>query len=137
MNRLITLFYEKNHYLEKFYSCGETELTNFVNGEYGNLDNFYESREKILSMIKYVDSEIEKSYEKTALTDSDKKELRKALQIKDEYVQRIIEQDLSILSCIEQVKSNIIVELQNLKRGKKVVSHYKMPEFVKNLDEKA
>lgn len=137
MNRLITLFYEKNHYLEKFYACGEVELANFINGEYGNLDNFYETREKILSMIKYVDSEIEKSYEKTVLTEANKKELRKALQIKDEYVQRIMEQDLSILSCIEQVKSNIIVELQNLKHGKKVVSHYKMPEFVKNLDEKA
>ncbi len=137
MNRLITLFYEKNHYLEKFYACGETELTHFINGNYGNLDAFYDTREKILEMIKYVDSEIDKSYESTSLTDVDKKELRKALQIKDEYVQRIMEQDLSILSCIEQVKSSIIVEMQNLKRGKKVVSHYKMPEFIKNLDEKA
>lgn len=137
MNRLITLFYEKNHYLEKFYSCGENELQNFLHGEFGNLDAFYETRERILEMIRYVDAQIEKSFERVELNDFEKKELKKALGIKDEYVQRIMDQDLSILSCIEQMKSSLIVELQNLKKGKKVVSHYKMPSFAKNLDEEA
>ena len=137
MNRLITLFYEKNHYLEKFYSCGEKELENFLHGEFGNLDSFYETREKILEMIRYVDSQIEKSFEKTTLNEFEKKELKKALSIKDEYVQRIMDQDLSILSCIEQMKSSLIVELQNLRKGKSVVSKYKMPNFAKNLDEEA
>ena len=137
MNRLITLYYEKNHYLEKFYSCGETELKNFLNGEFQNLDAFYETREKILEMIRYVDSQVEKSYEKIQLNDPEKRELKKALDIKDEYVQRIMEQDLEILSCIEQFKSSLIIEMQNLQRGKKVVSRYKMPSFIKNLDEEA
>lgn len=137
MNRLITLYYEKNHYLEKFYSCGEIELKNFLNGEFQNLDTFYETREKILEMIRYVDSQVEKSFEKIHLNDPDKRELKKALDIKDEYVQRIMEQDLEILSCIEQFKSSLIIEMQNLQRGKKVVSRYKMPSFIKNLDEEA
>lgn len=137
MNRLITLYYEKNHYLEKFYSCGETELKNFLHGEFQNLDAFYDTREKILKMINYVDSQVEKSYQKIHLNDLEKRELKKALDIKDEYVQRIMEQDLEILSCIEQFKSSLIIEMQNLQRGKKVVSRYKMPTFTNNLDEEA
>lgn len=137
MNRLITLFNEKNHYLEKFYSCGETELQNFLHGDFNNLDQFYEIRERILEMIRYVDAQIEKTFEKAVLTDFEKKELKKILKIKDEYVQRIMDQDLTILSCIEQMKSSLIIEMRNLQKGKKVVSHYKMPEFSKNLDEEA
>jgi hypothetical protein len=137
MNRLITLFYEKNHYLEKFYSCGEKELENFIRGEFGNLDAFYETRERILEMIRYVDAQIEKLFERTTLNDLERKELKKSLTIKDEYVQRIMEQDLSILACIDQMKSSLITELQNLRKGKTVVSKYKMPSFIKNLDEEA
>jgi hypothetical protein len=31
-HRLITLVYEKNHYLEKFYSVNEKELAQFIVG---------------------------------------------------------------------------------------------------------
>lgn len=137
MNRLITLVYEKNHYLEKFYANGEDELKNFLNGKFDNLEKFYEAREKILEMIRYVDSQLEKLHQKVTLSDYEKKELKKALHIKDEYVQRIIHQDLQILSCIEQAKSEIIRDLQGLKKGKKAMSGYKMPDFANRLDEEA
>ena len=137
MNRLITLIYEKNHYLEKFYAQNETELKNFLNGEFANLDSFYSAREKILEMIRYVDAQIEKIQNSIQLSDFEKRELRKALRIKDEYVERILQQDLEVLSCLDRAKSEIISELQQIRKGKKAISGYKMPDFQKSLDEEA
>lgn len=137
MNRLITLVYEKNHYLEKFYAQNETEIRNFLTGEFSNLEKFYETREKILEMIRYVDAQIDKIHEAVQLTDHEKREFQKAMRIKDEYVERILQQDLEILSCIERAKSEIIVELQNIKKGKKAVAGYKVPAFQNRLDEEA
>ena len=137
MNRLITLIYEKNHYLEKFYAQNEVELRNFLTGEFSNLDSFYSAREKILEMIRYVDAQIEKIQNSIQLSDFEKKELRKALRIKDEYVERILQQDLEVLSCIDRAKSEIISELQQIRKGKKAISGYKMPDFQKSLDEEA
>ncbi len=137
MNRIIALVYEKNHYLEKFYTLNETELVNFLHGQFENLEPFYQTRERILEMIRYVDSQIEKAQNDLSLTDYERKELRKALAIKDEYVERIIKQDLEVLSCIDRAKSDIIAELQSIQRGKKAVSGYKMPDFTNQLDEEA
>ncbi|MFN8791747.1 MAG: flagellar protein FliT [Bdellovibrionales bacterium] len=137
MNRLITLIYEKNHYLEKFYAQNEVELKNFLTGEFANLDSFYSAREKILEMIRYVDAQIERIQNSIQLSDFEKKELRKALRIKDEYVERILQQDLEVLSCIDRAKSEIISELQQIRKGKKAISGYKMPDFQKSLDEEA
>lgn len=141
-HRLITLVYEKNHYLEKFYALNEKELTNFLSGNFENLEGFYQSREQILEMIRYVDLQIDKSHNDVIrsgvdLHDIIKRDLKKAMKIKDEYVERIISQDLDVLSCIDKAKTEIIRELQSLKMGKKAVSGYKMPDFQKTLDEEA
>lgn len=141
-HRIITLVYEKNHYLEKFYSLNEKELRNFLGGNFENLDGFYQNREKILEMVRYVDLQIEKVQNDIVrtgqdLTDMSKRELKKAMTIKDEYVERILEQDLEVLACIDRAKSDIIRELQSLKKGKKAVSGYKMPDFQNRLDEEA
>ena len=141
-HRLITLVYEKNHYLEKFYSLNEKELVNFLGGNFENLEGFYQSREQILEMIRYVDLQIDKSHNDVLrsgldLHDNIKRELKKAMKIKDEYVERIIQQDLDVLSCIDKAKTEIIRELQSLKKGKKAVNGYRMPDFQKTLDEEA
>ena len=141
-HRLITLVYEKNHYLEKFYSLNEKELVNFLTGNFENLEGFYQSREQILEMIRYVDLQIDKTHNDVLRTGQDlhdtiKRELKKAMKIKDEYVERIIHQDLDVLACIDKAKTEIIRELQSLKKNKKAVSGYRMPDFQKTLDEEA
>ncbi len=141
-HRIITLVYEKNHYLEKFYSLNEKELSRFLDGNFEGLDSFYQSREKILEMVRYVDLQIEKSHNDILrtgqdLNDSCKRELKKAMGIKDKYVEHILEQDLQILSCIDRAKSDIIRELQSLKKNKKAVAGYRMPDFHNRLDEEA
>lgn len=141
MERIIELLNEKNHYLEKFYALNETELANFSQGQFDNLDHFYRTREKILEILNYVDSEIDKEH--GSMSDSSKVEaeartqVREALAIKDEYVGRIIEQDLEVLACIEAAKNSIIRELQDVRKGRKAIGGYKSKTFDQQLDEEA
>lgn len=149
MQRIINLLQEKNHYLEKFYALNESELVNFSLGNFEGLENFYNTRERILEIVKYIDERLNQ-------TDIASKDLnldglavpsqgsaqeihqvKLALRTKDEYVSRIIEQDLDVLACIEAAKSNIIRELQDVRRVRKAVGGYKMPSFIKRLDEEA
>lgn len=142
MKRIITLMNEKNHYLEKFYSLNEKELTNFLVGNFEGLEAFYETRERILEIIKYVDAQIEATHRRepkalTSATEGERRSMREALAAKDEYVERIVDQDLQVLSCIESAKNSIIRELQDLKKSKKAVKGYRAPNFQNRLDEEA
>lgn len=139
MLRIISLLQEKNHYLEKFYSLNEAEIVNFSLGNFDNLENFYNTRERILEILKYIDAQLD--LENSEIPDLDqfsideRRQVREAMGIKDEYVSRIIEQDLEVLSFIEAAKSNIIRELQDVRRVRKAVGGYKSPTFTKRLDE--
>lgn len=141
MERIIELLNEKNHYLEKFYALNEAELLNFSRDNFDNLENFYRTREKILEIVKYLDSELNRAEGQTsdlmAAPLDYKRTAREALAVKDEYVTRIIEQDLEVLSHIEAAKNGIIRELQDLRRGRKAIGGYKSPTFDQQLDEEA
>lgn len=141
MTRIITLLNEKNHYLEKFYSLNEVELVNFVQGNFDNLEHFYRTRERILDVLKYVDAQVEKAHNEIVsggeINNDSRRELKQALAIKDEYVARIIEQDIQVLTCIEMAKNSIIKELQELRRDRKAVGNYKVKTFQTRLDEEA
>lgn len=142
MTRIITLLNEKNHYLEKFYSLNETEMGGFMEGNFERLEMFYETRERILETIKYIDSQIEASHRQDTMifetaSPDQRRRAREAMAIKDEYVARIVEQDLQVLACIESAKNTIIKELQELKKGRKAVAGYKSPTFTKRLNEEA
>lgn len=138
MLRIITLLTQKNHYLEKFYSLNEKEILNFADDNFDNLEYFYQSREKILELIKYLDAEIDQTHQEDHLIqENDRREIRTLLAVKEEYVSRILSQDLEILECIENTKSSIIRELQDLKKNRKAVGSYKSKTFVRRLDEEA
>ncbi|WP_413290063.1 hypothetical protein [Bdellovibrio sp. HCB337] len=141
MLRIISLLEEKNHYLEKFYSLNESELVNFSMGHFEGLENFYNTRERILEILKYIDSQLEAANSEiedmNQCSAEERRQVKSAMAIKDEYVSRIIEQDLEVLACIEAAKSNIIRELQDVRRVRKAVGGYKSPTFNKRLDEEA
>ena len=138
MLRIITLLEQKNHYLEKFYTLNENELLHFANGKYGHLDEFYQHREAILNTIRYIDTELEKvHHEADSVSADQKRRIAENLAIKEEYVNRILAQDLEILACIENEKSSIIRELQEIRRTKKAVGSYKSRTPQRRLDEEA
>jgi hypothetical protein len=139
MTRIIALLNEKNHYLEKFYSLNEVELGNFVQGQFDNIEHFYQTRERILEVLKYVDSQIDKIQDQlegaNLMVETDRQQIREALKIKDEYVTRIIEQDIQVLACIETAKNSIIRELQDTRKARKAVGGYKTKTYNNRLDE--
>jgi hypothetical protein len=142
VRRIVMLLNEKNHYLEKFYALNETELKAFIQGRFETLESFYLTREKILEVIRYIDDQINElrlmsETTMATLEPSLKQAMRAALGIKDQYVSKIMEQDLSVISCIESAKSEIIRELQGIRKNKKAVAGYKSPTFRQRLDEEA
>lgn len=130
MDEIINLLNEKNSCLEKFYNLNEKEMQNFINGNFDNLESFYECREGILNMIRRVDEMIdiaslsfEESNDQPEATVTEK--VAVAMQTKNKMIERILEQDLEILSTIDQAKSEIIRELAQTRMAKKAVTSYR------------
>lgn len=141
METIINLLKDKNYHLHKFYQLNESELVNFSEDCFDNLEVFYQSRETILDLIRCIDRLIEaasQTQDPTAqISDQHKKEVLAEMNTKSDLVTRILAQDLQILSVIEQAKSNIIKELRQVQSTKKAVGAYKSGEPRNKLDEKA
>ena len=141
METIINLLKDKNYHLEKFHELNANELMNFAEGNFDNLEVFYQSRETILDLIRCIDRLIDAATatqpEKIDISDADKKTVTSCMNMKSELVTRILAQDLQILSMIEQAKSNIIKELRQVQSAKKAVGAYKTGDVRNKLDEKA
>lgn len=138
--RLITLMKEKNHFLEKYMNLNERETVHFQSGKFDRLEMFYTDRERILEIIKYLDGEIDReqqTLEPAEVNQEEKAEIAAQLEIKKEVVDQVLKQDLDILSLIEREKSNIIRELQSLRKDKKGISGYKSSMTTHRVNEEA
>lgn len=128
--RLIQLLNEKNHFLEKFYSLNENQISDLQMGSFDGIEKFYNQREDLLKILKYIDSEIHRSHrthkDVSGVFDTlQKGEIRECLRIKETYVRRILEQDLTVLGLIDEAKTQIIRELQDIQKAKKALAGYK------------
>lgn len=130
MSCIVELLEEKNQHLEKFFRLNEMELYNLSENNFENLENFYSSRECILDLVGTVDrrlndlnSGIVSSEE---ITLENKKNIIKLLSYKNDLVQKILAQDLQILSIIEIEKSKVINELRGNKKARKAYHGYKV-----------
>jgi hypothetical protein len=137
MEELLELFKEKNHFLKKFYLINLKELESFCENKFENLEIFYDQREKLIDIIGYIKSKIEKLSELDDLKNYRQNPNIQAIEkTNDTITNDILKQDSEILSHIENAKNNIIKELQKIKTGKKIVSKYKGFTNQNNLDEK-
>ena len=59
MENIITLLNDKNYHLQKFHELNAAELINFTEGNFDNIEVFYQSRETILDLIRCIDRLIE------------------------------------------------------------------------------
>lgn len=130
MIRLIQFLNEKNHFLEKFYALNEAQISKLEAGQFDSIETFYNQREDLLKIIKYIDAEIQKAHGlhkdmSGSFTDAEKQEIRNALRAKEAYVKRILEQDLLVLGMIDEAKSQIIRELKDIAKARKALSGYK------------
>ena len=129
METIVKLLEEKNIFLEQFFGLNEAELIKFAEGNFDNLETFYNSREGLLNIIGKLDELIDKTHSDDidikAIAPAQKKEILKCLDYKNELVTQILSQDLQILSFIENKKSDIIKELSQVKAARKAVGAYK------------
>ena len=138
--KLVELLDEKNQYLEKFFEINESELHSFADGNFNNVEVFYQSREKILDIVRCIDALVDD--EVTGLSDHAvtthvRSEIQDLMDQKDRLAKQILAQDLRVLSAIEDEKSNIIRELKNTKQSRKVVNAYHSGQTSRQLDEEA
>lgn len=125
MKSLVELLKHKNHFLEKFYSTNENELKRLFQSNFDNLDNFYHTRDSILEVLQHIDQEINKMHlTQFELTADEKNQAQIELQVKEQFVTRIINQDLEILQTIENEKNKIILELSDVQKNKKAIKSY-------------
>ncbi len=128
MEQIINLLKEKNHCLKKFYTLNKAELLRLSDGDFSRLDYFYQSRENILDLISHIEAKMEERLGVTeptpGVSEQERQRVRNELSFKDDVVGQILDQDLQILSMIESAKTEIIKELQDVKRNKQVIGAY-------------
>lgn len=141
MESIINLLQDKNFHLQRFHDMNETELMNFVEGNFDSLEVFYNTREAILDLVHCIDRLVEQanlaSPEPTNVSSEQKAILSQALAKKNELVTAILGQDLQILSVLESAKSSIIKELTQVRTTRKAVGAYKSGNTDTQLDEEA
>ena len=140
MNKTVDYLQEKNTYLEKFLGLNRDWLDRLSRGDYAEIESFRENRENILNIIKHLDALIETHSRKEASQDVDtatKKFINSLLNRKDALVKAILSQDLEIMELIENAKSQIIVELRNVQKGRKTIGSYKSFSRKDIIDEEA
>jgi hypothetical protein len=138
MEQVISLLNQKNQHLEKFFDLNESEMDNFRRAQFTNIETFYQSRETILDVIRIIDENIEKLNQQeptSGPTQEQRGEVQDLLAITEDLVKEILNQDLQILSFVEQAKTEIIRELQGVRRNRKAVSAYRSPNVIPLLDE--
>lgn len=125
---LIQFLNEKNYFLEKFCQLNETQYKLLQQGHIEGLDYFYNQRESIVGIIRNIDAKITKclmAQDSQKLTGPERESVKKAMAIKDEYVQLIMAQDLDIISHIDTLKTTIFNELKSVSSSKKLLTGYK------------
>lgn len=130
MIRIIQYLNEKNHFLEKFCTLNETQISRLRAGLFDELEVFYNQREDLLKIIKYIDAEIHKAHmlhkDTTGQFAAEQKtEIYACLRAKESYAKHILEQDLEVLGLIDDAKSTIIKELQGVQKARKAMIGYK------------
>ncbi len=127
MKDIIRLLTERNTYLRKFMDLNEKEFTRLSEGLYENIEVFYETRERILDIVKYLDQLISEFEQDPAqiIARSSRMRILELLDEKEELVTEILNQDLQIISLIEREKSKVIQTLQTIGHGRRVISAYR------------
>lgn len=130
MIRLVQLITEKNHFLEKFYTLNEQQIIKLETGHYEEIEIFYNKREDLINILKYIDSEVNKAHQQHkdingVFTETDKRSLRECMRIKEMFVTKILDQDMQVLALIDEAKTKIIRELQDVRLAKKAMAGYK------------
>lgn len=136
MKNIIQLLADRNDHLEKFAQLNETAMMKFIEGDFDELEGFYQSREGLLNVIGCIDRLLDQCDVNQSYDNSQKKVVLELFSEKNEIVTEILSQDLQILSLIEKAKSALIKELSSVKAGRKALKNYQSGPARSRVDEK-
>ncbi|MEC9281915.1 MAG: hypothetical protein VX642_04335 [Bdellovibrionota bacterium] len=126
MNRMTNLMNERNKYLVKYYNLNEREMVLFAQNNYESLDAFYETRQAILEVVAELDKKIDESLMTLTVKEVEAQEddIAELLSSKDSIIEKILDQDLQLLSLIEKEKNRVMKEYMDTSLSKKAVGKY-------------
>lgn len=138
-DEIIHLLSERNRYLSQFSVINNVQIKRLKSGNFEQLSEFYMTREHILAVVEKIELLLNQKLEQSEadISDENRAAVGSLLQAKDIIIKEILDQDLEILSTIEQEKTNIISELKTLKKGRKTIDAYKSGITATKLDEEA
>lgn len=153
---ILELLSEKKHFLLEFNKINLQGIAQFKNSNFDNIEFFYNSRESLLEIIKYIDQKIENLSDSIKNLQSKNQEIgasslnpTKVLNQNDPKLiafikleikaltQEILNQDMQILALMDHEKSSIIKELQSINKNKKNFGSYKTKINHYQVDEEA
>lgn len=123
----------KNKYYEKFLAITEQFLLQIQQDRWENLPYFMDNRERILNIIKSYDFKIARTFERIdggpAHLKSYGGRVRDILEKREVLGKKIMEQDLTLLGKIEDVRSETIRDLKKTQdASQKIHSFSSAPE---------
>ena len=102
---LFNVLEKKNSYLLEFHKINMDELSRLADGCIDNLENFYYSRELLLNAINKLDSQLKEGLNsQLKINKKEKQKLLDLLHLKQKMVMSILEQDLIIMSLVNQLR---------------------------------
>lgn len=111
MEQVLMLLCKEITCLERFYSINERYINNLRQGVFDEIKAFYDNRESVLQSILNFDRAIKKlSFSVNCGNESKqyKQSFVDKLDYKNLVVKKILDQDLEILSYIDQLKSDVL-----------------------------
>lgn len=133
MIKILELLKEKNYYLERFLEESRKERQSFRARRFDNLEPLYYMREQILNNIASIDSRLSELCEEPepeSVDEKEQKEMDHILKKIKANVRYILEEDLEIISSIENEKTKIIKEISQTREGRKALGAYKSKKSV-------
>ena len=140
MTKTMELLEEKNKYLEKFLGLNSKWLERLSRSDFGDIEEFRETREEILNIIKYIDALVESHANRIEAIELDNNlriKVNALLVRKDSLVKAILSQDLDIMQFIDCAKTQVIQDLRNVQKTKKTIGSYKSFNRKDTVDEEA
>jgi hypothetical protein len=140
MDKTITYLEEKNMYLEKFMGLNSEWLEKLLRNDFSDLEEYRETREDILNIIRHLDALVEVQMQNANLplaSEVEKNRVAGMLARKDDLVKAILSQDLDIMQIIDTAKTQVIHDLREVQKGKKTIGLYKSYNRKDTVDEEA
>ncbi len=116
MDKVLILLIERNKYIQKLYEVNHKEINRITANCFDHVEEFYKIRGHLLDIIQNLEEMLDQALKTTHLpvTKRIKSKIQNILEEKDKTVKKILQQDLEILSIIEQRKTQMIQKLQVL-----------------------